>query len=75
MAARLARRARRAERRERIDFRGPASLIPRTSITVQEARDGAFLGSEIPHIPRTADGISHPETVALRTTHAGSGPW
>src|SRR5215204_5836103 len=48
MAARLARRARRAHDAERITFLDPASLIGRTNITVQTARDGQFEGSEIP---------------------------
>jgi malate synthase len=49
MAGRLARRASRAARLERIAFLDPAATIARTSIRVQEARDGAFTGSEIPH--------------------------
>jgi malate synthase len=49
MAGRIARRAARARNRERIAFLDPASLIPRTSITVQDARDGKFTGSDIPH--------------------------
>jgi malate synthase len=48
MAARLARRAARAHARERIAFLDAASVIPRTDISVQHARDGAFVGSEIP---------------------------
>jgi malate synthase len=48
MGARLARRALRAKNEQRIGFLEPSSLIARTSITVQEARDGAFVGSEIP---------------------------
>jgi malate synthase len=48
MAARMQRRARRAERRERIAFADPAAVIPRTSITVADARAGKFQGSEIP---------------------------
>jgi len=49
MAARIERRLRRARTGERITFLDPASVIPRTSITVQDARDGKFEGSEIPH--------------------------
>ena len=49
MSARLARRARRAQNRERIAFLDPQSLIGRTSIKVQDARDGRFEGSVIPH--------------------------
>ena len=48
MEARIQRRTARARNRERIDFIEPDSLIPRTSIRVQAARDGAFVGSEIP---------------------------
>jgi malate synthase len=48
MAARIERRAARARNRQRITFLDPASFIPRTQIKVQDARDGAFVGSEIP---------------------------
>ena len=48
MAARIARRADRARNRERIAFLDPDSLIPRTRVTVGDARDGAFTGSDIP---------------------------
>jgi malate synthase len=48
MAARIDRRAARARNAQRISFLKPESYIPRTKITVQEARDGAFVGSEIP---------------------------
>jgi malate synthase len=48
MAARVARRAERAQRRERITFLDPQAVIPRTSITVQSARDGDFIGGDIP---------------------------
>jgi malate synthase len=48
MAARLRRRAARAQKRERIAFLPADSYIPRTRITVQDARDGDFVGSEIP---------------------------
>ena len=48
MTARIARRAGRARNRERIAFLDPQALIPRTRITVQDARDGDFIGSEIP---------------------------
>src|SRR5262245_31426877 len=49
MAARLERRAARARDKQRIAFLDPASTIARTKITVQDARDGRFDGSEIPH--------------------------
>jgi malate synthase len=49
MAARIARRADRTRHHKRIEFLRPDSLIPHTSIRVQDARDGNFEGSEIPH--------------------------
>ncbi len=49
MGARMARRAQRAKDQRRLGFLDPASVIPRTSLTVQQARDGQFVGSEIPH--------------------------
>ena len=48
MAARIARRAERARERSRITFLDPSEMIARTSIRVQDARDGNFVGSEIP---------------------------
>ena len=48
MAARIRRRQQRARNRERIGFLDPRSRIGRTDITVQDARDGKFIGSEIP---------------------------
>jgi malate synthase len=48
MAGRIARRDVRARNRERLTFLDPAATIARTSITVQEARDGAFTGAAIP---------------------------
>ena len=48
MAARIERRRRRAHAGRRIDFLDPASTIPRTDLTVQDARAGNFAGSEIP---------------------------
>ena len=48
MKARIARRAARVRDRQRIAFLDPQSLIPRTQIKVQDARDGKFTGSEIP---------------------------
>jgi malate synthase len=49
MASRIERRAARARERTRIAFLDPGRVIPRTTITVQDARDGRFVGSEIPH--------------------------
>lgn len=48
MAKRIARRADRALNKRRIDFLPADSRIPRTDISVQDARDGKFIGSEIP---------------------------
>ncbi|MBA3271768.1 MAG: malate synthase [Acidobacteria bacterium] len=49
MSARLLRRAQRARDGERISFLDPGQVIARTNIRVQDARDGKFVGSEIPH--------------------------
>jgi malate synthase len=49
MAERVMRRAARARDRRRIEFLDPAAQIPRTRLTVQQARDGHFDGSSIPH--------------------------
>src|SRR5262245_17255698 len=48
MSARTVRRAMRARDRQRIAFLDPSSTIGRTGITVQDARDGRFVGSDIP---------------------------
>ena len=48
MAKRIARRLSRQRGRQRIGFLPPHAVIPRTSIRVQDARDGNFEGSEIP---------------------------
>jgi malate synthase len=48
MTKRIARRLARARDRQRISFLDPQALIPRTTIRVQDARDGNFDGSEIP---------------------------
>src|SRR5215831_16191809 len=48
LAGRTARRAARFRNKERIKFLDPSSTIPRTNIKVQDARDGNFIGSEIP---------------------------
>jgi len=48
MSARIARRAKRARDGRRIEFLAPDARIGRTSITVQQARDGDFVGSTIP---------------------------
>ena len=48
MEARIRRRAARAHHKERIGFLDSKSWIPRTRITVRDARDGTFVGGEIP---------------------------
>jgi malate synthase len=48
MAARIARRTDRARRKQRIAFLDPQGVIPRTGITVHDARAGNFVGAEIP---------------------------
>src|SRR5689334_3587890 len=48
MAARIERRAARARDQQRIGFLDPQATIARTTIKVQDARAGAFVGSEIP---------------------------
>jgi malate synthase len=48
MGARIARRKRRARDRERIAFLDPTSVIPRTNLTVKDARAGNFDGSDMP---------------------------
>jgi malate synthase len=48
MSARIDRRMARARRKQRIEFLDAESFIPGTRIKVQDARDGAFIGSEIP---------------------------
>jgi malate synthase len=49
LADRTARRAARFRNKERIKFLDPSATIARTNIKVQDARDGNFIGSEIPH--------------------------
>src|SRR5690606_32207980 len=48
MTTRLKRRAERQHQKKRIDFLDPESKIPRTNISVQDARDGKFEGAAIP---------------------------
>ncbi len=48
MNARTRCRSERAREGRRIEFLHPGSTIPRTTITVGDARDGNFVGSEIP---------------------------
>jgi malate synthase len=48
MAGRIARRQARARAGQRIAFLDPSSEIPRTRIRVQDARSGAFVGSDVP---------------------------
>jgi len=49
MADRIKTRAERSANNTRITFLDPESYIPRTNIKVQDARDGKFIGSVIPH--------------------------
>jgi malate synthase len=49
MASRINRRHERARTGQRIAFLDPNATIARTSITVRDAREGNFVGSEIPH--------------------------
>ena len=48
MAARIERRARRFRDREAITFLDPGGTIARTTLSVRDARDGKFVGAEIP---------------------------
>jgi malate synthase len=48
MSARVARRAARARDKQPIAFLDPQARVPRTGITVDDARRGAFSGGEIP---------------------------
>lgn len=48
MSQRIKRRTERQKNKERIDFLDPQSIIPRTNIRVQDARDGKFEGATIP---------------------------
>ena len=48
MAGRLGRRRERSSKGQRLSFLDPGSLIGRTKIRVQDARDGKFVGSAIP---------------------------
>jgi malate synthase len=48
MKGRVERRAARARNKQRIAFLDPQATIARTKIKVQDARDGNFVGSEIP---------------------------
>ena len=48
MSARIERRQRRARDHERMSFLEPNSVVPGTTLTVQDARSGNFDGSEMP---------------------------
>ena len=48
MEARIQRRLHRARDHQRIAFLDPDQVIPRTQLKVQDARNGRFVGSEIP---------------------------
>ncbi len=49
MTSRTERRAARYREHQRMTFLDPDATIPGTDIRVQDARDGNFVGSEIPH--------------------------
>ena len=49
MKERIDRRIDRSRKKNRIRFLNPEDSIPRTDITVRDARAGKFTGSEIPH--------------------------
>ena len=49
MRERIERRAARFREGRRIGFLDPGAVIPRTALTVQQARAGKFDGAEIPH--------------------------
>jgi malate synthase len=72
MAARTARRLERFRDGRRIAFLDPESLIPGTTLRVQDARDGNFLGSEIPpDLERQWIQGTGPATKPRATTAAG----
>ena len=48
MRKRMDRRTERGEKQKPLNFLNPDDYIPRTSIRVQDARDGKFIGPEIP---------------------------
>ncbi|MDP7278283.1 MAG: malate synthase [Candidatus Poribacteria bacterium] len=48
MRKRMDRRTERGEKQQSLNFLNPDDYIPRTSIRVQDARDGKFIGPEIP---------------------------
>ena len=49
MEARMVNRAARYRDHERIQFLDPDGMIPRTDISVEDARSGNFIGANIPH--------------------------
>src|SRR5258706_1997046 len=49
MRERIARRSARQRESRRIEFLDPSATIPRTKLTVAQARAGDFEGSDIPH--------------------------
>ena len=53
MTSRTQRRLCRAREKQSIAFLEADSLIGRSEIRVQDARDGTFIGSEIPCYPKT----------------------
>jgi malate synthase len=72
MAARSSRRLERARTGSPITFLDPDGMIPRTTIRVQDARDGNFVGSEIPSdLQRQWIQGTGPATRPRATTEAG----
>jgi malate synthase len=72
MAERTARRLARAREGRRIAFLDPDSLIPRTNLRVQDARDGNFEGGDIPaDLQRQWIQGTGPATRPRATTAAG----
>src|SRR5262245_48622841 len=49
MAIRMERRAERFRKKKRIEFLNPKDMIAGTNIRVKDAREGKFVGSEIPN--------------------------
>ena len=72
MRERIERRAARFRDGRRIGFLDPAAVIPRTALTVQQARAGQFDGSEIPHdLQRQSVPGTGPATKPRATVEAG----
>ena len=76
MARRASRRLERAREGRPITFLDPEAVIPRTSIRVQDARDGNFVGSETPaDLRRIVTGTSTTRSPARAAPNNSSGLW